>query len=47
VVLMQAGLPTLAGVPVGVDGEGRLMLSTEAGVQAVSSGELSLRPSDA
>jgi len=47
VVLMQAGLPTLAGVPTGVDGEGRLLLSTEAGVQAVSSGELSLRQSDA
>jgi BirA family biotin operon repressor/biotin-[acetyl-CoA-carboxylase] ligase len=47
VVLLQAGLPALAGVPVGVDGEGRLLLSTEAGVQAVASGELSLRPPDA
>jgi BirA family biotin operon repressor/biotin-[acetyl-CoA-carboxylase] ligase len=46
-VLMQAGLPTLSGVPIGVDVEGRLLLSTEAGLQAVSSGELSLRPSDA
>jgi BirA family transcriptional regulator, biotin operon repressor / biotin---[acetyl-CoA-carboxylase] ligase len=44
VVLMQAGLPTLSGVPVGVDGSGRLLLSTEIGVQAVASGELSLRP---
>jgi BirA family transcriptional regulator, biotin operon repressor / biotin---[acetyl-CoA-carboxylase] ligase len=47
VVLMQAGLPTLTGVPTGVDVEGRLLLSTDAGLQAVSSGELSLRPSDA
>jgi BirA family biotin operon repressor/biotin-[acetyl-CoA-carboxylase] ligase len=47
VVLMQAGAPVLAGVPVGVDAEGRLLLSTDAGVQAVASGELSLRPSDA
>lgn len=47
VVLMQAGLPTLSGVPVGIDGSGRLLLSTESGVQAVASGELSLRPSDA
>ncbi len=47
VVLMQAGLPTLTGVPVGIDGEGRLLLSTDAGVQAVASGELSLRPADA
>jgi BirA family biotin operon repressor/biotin-[acetyl-CoA-carboxylase] ligase len=47
VVVLQAGLPTVAGVPVGVDGEGRLLLSTDAGVQAVASGELSLRPSDA
>ncbi len=44
VVLMQAGLPTLTGVPAGIDGEGRLLLSTDAGVQAVASGELSLRP---
>jgi len=47
VVLMQAGLPTLTGVPVGVDVEGRLLLCTDAGVRQVSSGELSLRPSDA
>jgi hypothetical protein len=47
VVVMQAGLPTLAGVPAGIDGEGRLLLSTDTGVQAVASGELSLRPSDA
>ena len=47
VVLLQAGLPTLTGIPVGVDGEGRLLLSTDAGVQAVASGELSLRASDA
>jgi BirA family biotin operon repressor/biotin-[acetyl-CoA-carboxylase] ligase len=43
VVLMQAGLPTVSGVPVGIDGSGRLLLSTETGVQAVASGELSLR----
>ncbi len=47
VVLMQAGLPALAGVATGVDAEGRLLLSTDQGVQAVSSGELSLRASDA
>jgi BirA family biotin operon repressor/biotin-[acetyl-CoA-carboxylase] ligase len=47
VVVLQAGLPTLAGVPVGVDGEGRLLLSTDTGIEAVASGELSLRPSDA
>ncbi len=47
VVLMQAGLPTLAGVPVGIDAEGRLLLKTDSGVQAISSGELSLRPADA
>jgi BirA family biotin operon repressor/biotin-[acetyl-CoA-carboxylase] ligase len=47
VVLMQAGLPTLTGVPVGIDGDGRLLLSTGSGIQAVASGELSLRPSDA
>jgi BirA family biotin operon repressor/biotin-[acetyl-CoA-carboxylase] ligase len=47
VVLMQAGLPALAGVPAGIDAEGRLLLSTDAGVQAVSSGELSLRLPDA
>jgi len=47
VVVMQAGLPALAGVPAGIDEEGRLLLSTDAGVQAVSSGELSLRLSDA
>jgi BirA family biotin operon repressor/biotin-[acetyl-CoA-carboxylase] ligase len=47
VVLMQAGLPTLTGVAVGIDAEGRLLLSTDNGVQAVSSGELSLRPADA
>jgi BirA family biotin operon repressor/biotin-[acetyl-CoA-carboxylase] ligase len=47
VVLMQAGLPTLSGVPVGIDGDGRLVLSTGSGIQAVASGELSLRPSDA
>jgi BirA family biotin operon repressor/biotin-[acetyl-CoA-carboxylase] ligase len=47
VVVMQAGLPTLAGVPAGIDGEGRLLLSTDTGVQAVASGELSLRPSHA
>jgi BirA family biotin operon repressor/biotin-[acetyl-CoA-carboxylase] ligase len=47
VVVMQAGLPTLAGVPAGIDGEGRLLLSTDTGIQAVASGELSLRPSDA
>jgi BirA family biotin operon repressor/biotin-[acetyl-CoA-carboxylase] ligase len=46
VVLMQAGLPTLSGVPVGIDGEGRLLLSTDHGVQAVASGELSLRSLD-
>lgn len=46
VVLMQAGLPTLTGVPVGIDGDGRLLLSTGDGIQAVASGELSLRPSD-
>ena len=45
VVLIQAGLPTLTGVPTGIDGEGRLLLSTDHGVQAVASGELSLRPS--
>ncbi|HEX4585858.1 MAG TPA: biotin--[acetyl-CoA-carboxylase] ligase [Burkholderiaceae bacterium] len=44
VVVLQAGLPTLAGVPIGVDGEGRLLLSTESGIEAVASGELSLRP---
>jgi BirA family biotin operon repressor/biotin-[acetyl-CoA-carboxylase] ligase len=43
VVVMQAGLPTLSGVPVGIDGSGRLLLSTESGVQAVASGELSVR----
>jgi BirA family biotin operon repressor/biotin-[acetyl-CoA-carboxylase] ligase len=43
VVVMQAGLPTLSGVPVGVDGTGRLLLSTDTGTQAVASGELSLR----
>jgi BirA family biotin operon repressor/biotin-[acetyl-CoA-carboxylase] ligase len=43
VVLMQAGLPALSGVPSGIDGEGRLLLSTDHGVQAVASGELSLR----
>jgi BirA family biotin operon repressor/biotin-[acetyl-CoA-carboxylase] ligase len=43
VVLMQAGLPTLSGVPVGIDGSGRLLLSTDTGVRAVASGELSLR----
>jgi BirA family biotin operon repressor/biotin-[acetyl-CoA-carboxylase] ligase len=47
VVLLQAGLPALAGVPAGIDAEGRLLLSTDAGMQAVSSGELSLRPADA
>jgi BirA family biotin operon repressor/biotin-[acetyl-CoA-carboxylase] ligase len=47
VVLMQAGLPALAGVATGIDAEGRLLLSTDHGVQAVSSGELSLRASDA
>jgi len=47
VVLMQAGLPTMSGVAVGIDGEGRLLLSTDNAVQAVSSGELSLRPADA
>jgi len=47
VILMQAGLPTLTGVPAGIDGEGRLLLSTDDGVQAISSGELSLRPADA
>jgi BirA family transcriptional regulator, biotin operon repressor / biotin---[acetyl-CoA-carboxylase] ligase len=47
VVLVQAGLPTLAGVPAGVDGEGRLLLSTDSGMQAITSGELSLRPSEA
>jgi BirA family biotin operon repressor/biotin-[acetyl-CoA-carboxylase] ligase len=47
VVLMQAGLPTLTGVAAGIDAEGRLLLSTDNGVQAISSGELSLRPADA
>src|SRR6267154_367891 len=45
VTLVQAGLPTLQGVPIGVDVEGRLLLTTDAGPQVVSSGEL--RPSDA
>jgi BirA family biotin operon repressor/biotin-[acetyl-CoA-carboxylase] ligase len=45
VVVMQAGLPTLRGVPIGVDGSGRLLLSTDTGVRAVASGELSLCPS--
>jgi BirA family biotin operon repressor/biotin-[acetyl-CoA-carboxylase] ligase len=43
VVVMQAGLPTVSGVPVGIDGSGRLLLSTDSGVQSVASGELSLR----
>ena len=47
VLLMRAGSEPLAGVATGVDGEGRLLLSTDAGPKAVSSGELSLRPSDA
>ena len=47
VVLMQTGQPALAGVPAGIDAEGRLLLSTDAGLQAISSGELSLRPADA
>ena len=45
VVLMQAGLPAFSGVPLGVDEAGRLLLSTDSGVQAVASGELSLRSS--
>jgi len=47
VVLMQAGLPAFSGVPLGVDEAGRLLLSTDSGVQAVASGELSLRSSQA
>jgi BirA family transcriptional regulator, biotin operon repressor / biotin---[acetyl-CoA-carboxylase] ligase len=43
VVVLQAGLPTLSGVPVGIDGSGRLLLSTDSGTKAVASGELSLR----
>jgi biotin-(acetyl-CoA carboxylase) ligase len=34
-------------VAAGINAEGRLLLSTDNGVQAVSSGELSLRPADA
>jgi BirA family transcriptional regulator, biotin operon repressor / biotin---[acetyl-CoA-carboxylase] ligase len=43
VVVTQGGVLALSGVPVGVDEAGRLLLSTDAGVQAVASGELSLR----
>lgn len=42
-VLMQSGQPVCTGVASGVDAEGRLLLATERGVQAVASGELSLR----
>lgn len=44
VVLVQPNQPPLSGVAVGVDAEGRLLLSTGSGIQAVTSGELSLRP---
>ena len=43
VVVMQAGVPAVSGVPVGIDEAGRLLLSTDAGVEAVASGELTLR----
>jgi biotin-(acetyl-CoA carboxylase) ligase len=35
------------GRALGVDGEGRLLLQTDAGLRAFASGELSLRPAGA
>jgi BirA family biotin operon repressor/biotin-[acetyl-CoA-carboxylase] ligase len=42
-VLFQSGQAVCCGVAVGVDADGRLLLATDRGVQAVASGELSLR----
>jgi BirA family biotin operon repressor/biotin-[acetyl-CoA-carboxylase] ligase len=45
-VVIQAGQPACSGIAGGVDAEGRLLMSTDTGVQVVASGELSLRGAD-
>jgi BirA family transcriptional regulator, biotin operon repressor / biotin---[acetyl-CoA-carboxylase] ligase len=46
-VVSQSGQPVLSGIATGVDPEGRLLLSTDGGIQVVASGELSLRGAEA
>jgi BirA family biotin operon repressor/biotin-[acetyl-CoA-carboxylase] ligase len=43
VVVVERGAPSLNGVACGIAGDGRLLIETDAGVQEVSSGDVSLR----
>jgi BirA family transcriptional regulator, biotin operon repressor / biotin---[acetyl-CoA-carboxylase] ligase len=46
-VVSQSGQPVFSGIASGVDAEGRLLMSTDGGIQVVASGELSLRGAEA